>query len=192
MRPRRTDNPARPGPPRFLFFGAYRANKGLDVLVDAMRAVPDARLVVAGPVPSADVDHVAGLLAPLGERVTWDRRLIPDDELRGVFDGVTAVVLPYERFEAQSGVLHLAIEMGVPVVVSDAGGLAEVTRDLGIGEIVPDPTPATLGRSPAPGRRAGPQRRTARSGRRRPAERELGGQRASPVGGTPRRRAARP
>ena len=145
LRPRRSDNPVAPGPPCYLFFGAYRANKGLDVLVDAMKTVPEARLVVAGPVPPADVEHVSAVLAPLGERVVWDRRLVPDEELLDVFAGITAVVLPYQRFEAQSGVLHLAVEMGVPVVVSDAGGLAEVTRDLGIGEVVPDPTPATLG-----------------------------------------------
>jgi glycosyltransferase involved in cell wall biosynthesis len=76
--------------------------------------------------------------------VTWDRRLVPDADIDAVFDGATAAVLPYRAFEAQSGVLHLALEEGVPVVVSDAGGMAETTRGLGIGEVVPQEDPAAL------------------------------------------------
>ena len=138
IRVRRTQNPAAEGPPRFLAFGAYRPNKGLDVLVEALRLLPDAELVVAGPVPEADLPAVAKLLRPLGERVRWEPRLLPDEDLLALFDGVTAAVLPYRDFEAQSGVLHLAVEMAVPVVVSDVGGLAEVTEDLGIGEVLPE------------------------------------------------------
>jgi glycosyltransferase involved in cell wall biosynthesis len=143
LRPRRA--PAAPEEtPRFVFFGAYRANKGLDVLVEALRRVPEARLTVAGPTSTADRDGVAALLAPLGDRVSWDPRLVPDDELADVFAGATAAVLPYRDFEAQSGVLHLALEMGIPVVVSSAGGLAEVTRALGVGEVIAALEPAAL------------------------------------------------
>jgi glycosyltransferase involved in cell wall biosynthesis len=139
VRPRRRDNPPAAGLPRFVFFGVYRPNKGLDVLVEALQAVEGARLTVAGLVPDADIPCVAALLAPLGDRVSWDRRLVPDGELDQVFDGATAVVLPYREFEAQSGVLHLAVEMAVPVVVSEAGGLAELTRAHGIGEVTSGP-----------------------------------------------------
>jgi glycosyltransferase involved in cell wall biosynthesis len=144
LRPRRCSNPPAAGPPRFLFFGAYRDNKGLDVLVEALSALPDTRLTVAGPVPDSDVPAVAALLEPLGDRVAWDRRLVPDAELLALFDGVTAVVLPYREFEAQSGVLHLAIEMAVPVVVSDVGGLPETVRAHGIGLVAADASAAAL------------------------------------------------
>jgi glycosyltransferase involved in cell wall biosynthesis len=136
--------PPAAGPPRFLFFGAYRANKGLDVLVEALGALPASRLTVAGPVPDADVPAVAALLEPLGDRVTWDPRLVPDADVPALFDGVAAVVLPYRDFEAQSGVLHLAIELGVPVVVSDVGGLAETARAHGVGLVTADPSARAL------------------------------------------------
>jgi glycosyltransferase involved in cell wall biosynthesis len=144
IRPRRSTNPVASGDPRFVFFGQYRENKGLDVLVRALQDLPSARLTVAGPVFEEDVPRVAALLEPLGARVTWDRRLVPDADIDAVFDGATAAVLPYRAFEAQSGVLHLALEEGVPVVVSDAGGMAETTRGLGIGEVVPQEDPAAL------------------------------------------------
>ncbi|NKY00423.1 glycosyltransferase family 4 protein [Gordonia polyisoprenivorans] len=122
-----------------LFFGEYRKNKGLAVLVDAMCRLSDesfdCELIVAGRVLQEDRDEVVDLLSRVSS-VRWIDRFIEDSELDDLFSGCGAVVLPYVDFEAQSGILHLAIAYGLPVVVSDVGGMRGVVEASDIGLVV--------------------------------------------------------
>lgn len=115
-----------------LFFGLIRRYKGLDVLLRALRDVPDARLIVAGD----PVDSVERVEDP---RVEWRLGFVPDDEVPRLFAQATAVVLPYRdvRQVDSSGVLALALAHGRPLVVSDVGALGEVVGDFGAGLVVP-------------------------------------------------------
>jgi glycosyltransferase involved in cell wall biosynthesis len=55
------------------------------------------------------------------------------------------VLLPYTKgFEAQSGVLHMAIALKTPLVVTDVGALGEIVSMLGIGEIASPEDPEQL------------------------------------------------
>src|SRR5439155_6332229 len=62
-------------------------------------------------------------------------RFIDEDEVSDLFKSCSALVMPYTSFSAQSGVLHLAVVHGTPVVVSDVAGLAEDVRGWEIGEV---------------------------------------------------------
>jgi glycosyltransferase involved in cell wall biosynthesis len=113
-----------------LFFGLIRDYKGLDVLLEALPGVPDARLVVAGD-PLDPVEQTE-----LNGRVEWRLGFRPDAEVRELMGQAAVVVLPYRRLDS-SGVLATAIGYRRPVVVTDVGSLGEIVREFGAGEVVP-------------------------------------------------------
>ena len=133
--------PAELGTPRglvVLFFGLLRPYKGIDVLLDAWRAVSDlhgeAELWIVGR-PRIPLD-------PLARRVTtgvqWVPRFVSDPELAACFRRADVVVLPYletERFDF-SGVLATALAFGKPAVVTDVGGFRELAA-AGAARLVP-------------------------------------------------------
>jgi len=120
----------------FLFFGRFRAYKGLDLLRDAwplVRAVwPEARLRIVG---SGDPDRIAPGLAAL-PGVTLENRWVADTEMAPLIAAARTMVLPY-REASQSGVLPLALAHGVPAIVTSVGGLAEQVNDGESGLVVP-------------------------------------------------------
>lgn len=106
----------------FLFFGRLRAYKGLDLLRDAFAALrerhPGATLRVVG---EGDPEACAPGLATL-PGVTVEARWVPDAEMSALVAASRTVVLPY-REASQSGVLPIALALGVPVVATPVGGL---------------------------------------------------------------------
>jgi glycosyltransferase involved in cell wall biosynthesis len=131
-----------------LFFGYIREYKGLDILLGAWPEVkearPRARLVVAGD---------AGRLKPerRNELESWATRVgalhrfdyIPFSDVARYFAAADVVVMPY-RHISQSGVLYLALSLGVPVVASRVGGLSEVLSDDESALLVPPESPSEL------------------------------------------------
>ena len=131
-----------------LFFGYVRAYKGLDLLLTAWPRVRErraVRLLVAGefyedPAPYRALAQAAG-----GEpHVRLLDRYLKDDEVEAVFRAADLVVLPY-RSATQSGVTHVAYALGVPVITTDVGGLAETVTDGVTGLVVPPADPQALG-----------------------------------------------
>ena len=117
-----------------LFFGHIRPYKGLDVLLRAFRlvsgVVEDAVLIMAG-MPWADSEPPDRLIRDLGleARVLTSFRFIPEGEVEAFFAASDVVVLPYTRFDAQSGAGTLALSFGKPLVVTAVGGLPELAGD---------------------------------------------------------------
>jgi glycosyltransferase involved in cell wall biosynthesis len=112
---------------RFVHVGRLLPYKGLDLLRDAWpmlrRAEPDATLLVAG------AGDVAALAPGLGNLpgVTLRQGWLAEAELLRVIREADAVVLPY-REASQSGIVPIAHALGVPVVATGIGGLAEQVR----------------------------------------------------------------
>lgn len=127
-----------------LFFGLIRNYKGLDVLVRALRDVPEAKLVVAGD-PVDSVEPARALAQELGidERIEWRLGYLPDAEVPALMERAAAVVLPYRQLDS-SGVLATAIGYGRPVVVTDVGSIGEQVREFGAGLVVPPDDAAAL------------------------------------------------
>ena len=144
-----------------VFFGYVRRYKGLDTLLDAwpaVRARRPATLVVAGEFYEdaapyreqvARANAAAGAAGTgttggaAGASVRLLDRYIPDDEVEALFKAADVVVLPY-RTATQSGVTHVAYALGVPVITTDVGGLAETVRPGETGLVVPPEDPAAL------------------------------------------------
>jgi glycosyltransferase involved in cell wall biosynthesis len=131
-----------------LFFGYIREYKGLDVLLEAWNAVveerPGARLLIAG-------DPVRLGPARRNELEAWADRLgavhrfdyIPFSDVAAYFGAADVLVMPY-RSISQSGVLYLALSLGVPVVATRVGGLPELLRDGDSALLVPPESPPDL------------------------------------------------
>lgn len=118
----------------FLYFGLIRDYKGVPGLVRAFeRLSPEerarCRLLLVGEVWEGKDGLYAQLRdSPARDRVTLVDRYVADTEVANFFSTADVVVLPYTR-ASQSGVAHIAIAYGKPLVVSRVGGLAEALAD---------------------------------------------------------------
>lgn len=121
---RETPLPA-PATPTVLLFGRLEHYKGVRVLLEAMDVVweerPEVLLLVAGKGPELAA-------VPSHPRIEVIPGYIPEPEVEALLVRASVVVLPYLE-ASQSGVGSLAIGCGVPVIVSDAGGLSELALD---------------------------------------------------------------
>lgn len=133
---------ARVEDPVVLCFGLIRPHKGVEVVLEAFRSVPDAELWVVG-MPRMPLDGIRELAARVPDRVRVVPRFIPDPEVPAYFRRADVVVLPHLNAE-QSGVLHIALAFGRPLVLSAVGGFPEIAERDGAAHIVPPGDPAAL------------------------------------------------
>lgn len=120
--------------PVILAFGNIRPYKGLDVLLRAVRQVIDAgqdvKLAIAGE-PWGDFGKYQALIEELDLNGYVQTRLeyVSEPTVQALFAVAAVAVFPYTSFDAQSAAAAVAVEFGVPLIVSDAGGLAELVDD---------------------------------------------------------------
>lgn len=118
----------------FLYFGLIREYKGVPCLIEAFERMPAAereraRLLLVGEVWEHKEELYKQIAAsPARDRITLVDRYVPDGEVAKYFSAADVVVLPYTR-ASQSGVAHIAISYGKPLIVSRVGGLAESMAD---------------------------------------------------------------
>lgn len=149
-----------PDPAYLLFVGALGLHKGVGVLLDAWRALPDRPpLVLCGPTrPDTP---------PLDDPGLTVRTDVPHEEVMAAWRGAVIGVVPSVWPEPFGQVAVEGLAAGVPVVASDTGGLPEILGD-GHGVLCPPGDAAALADALAhliadPGERArlgarGPQR----------------------------------
>lgn len=125
--------------PRVLFFGTFRRNKGVEVLLEAveqLRGETDATFHFAGR-GFPDVEATVQRAAAGDERITAEIGYVTEARKRELHTNSDLVVLPYTSFASQSGVLQDAYAHRLPVVVTDVGALGDTIRDDGSGWVVP-------------------------------------------------------
>jgi glycosyltransferase involved in cell wall biosynthesis len=113
-----------------LSFGLIRKYKGIPYLIRAFEQLPSkiaekSRLLIVGEVwedRKELLDQIAS--SPLREKITLVDEYVPDEKVNVYFSAASVVVLPYLR-ASQSGIAHIAMSFGKPVVVSEVGGLKE-------------------------------------------------------------------
>lgn len=124
-----------------LFFGFVRHYKGLDLLIRALPAIrrhlPDVKLVVVGEFyePRESYDRLVRDLG-LEDAVVIRDDYCPNETVGAYFAACDVTVLPY-RSATQSGIVQVAYALGMPVITTDVGGLAEVVQDGVSGYVVP-------------------------------------------------------
>jgi glycosyltransferase involved in cell wall biosynthesis len=122
-------------PPTVLYVGRVEERKGVHVILDAFERVisprvPDARLRIVGPASywkRGDLGYYDTLSqrCAANPRIQLDGPTYDDAELSAIYRAATVAVVP-STFPEALGLTSLeAQSSGVPVVVSDAGGLPE-------------------------------------------------------------------
>ena len=125
-----------------LFFGLIRPYKGVEDLVAAFDAldadrIQDFWLTVVGETwegCAGPAERIAN--SPYRDRITFINRYVSDQEAGALFAGADAVALPYHRGSA-SGTLHSAMSYGLPVIVTDVGGLTEAVSGYSGARVIP-------------------------------------------------------
>lgn len=148
------DGPASPRPervPRLLSVGRLTRREGVDELVQALRGVPRAELVVAGGPPAgegAETDVDLGRLRGVAERTGVAGRVrfvggMPRSGMPALLRSAdVAVCVPW--YEPFGRVPLEAMACGTAVVASAVGGLTEAVVDRVTGLHVPPGRPGTL------------------------------------------------
>ena len=140
-KPQKVEN----GKKTLLFFGLIREYKGLDILLEAFRELPeDYQLIIAGECygPFDKYQQIIDSL-PGKDRVKVFQGYVRDSEVKKYFGQADLVVLPY-RSATQSGIGAIACHFGVPMLVTDVGGLKESVGDAGTGIVASRPAPEEI------------------------------------------------
>jgi glycosyltransferase involved in cell wall biosynthesis len=112
-----------------LFFGLLRPYKGIKYLIEAFNTLPEnllrsSRLMIVGEAWEDCESLALAEASPYREKISIVNRYIGDDEIPFYFSAADVLVLPYTR-ASQSGVAHIAMSYGLPIIATTVGGLEE-------------------------------------------------------------------
>ena len=134
-------------PKELLFFGTLRSNKGIDVLLNAIAAIPrDAPITFrfAGR-GDADLEDLLVRHARTDPRILVEIGWVPPERQAVLYARAWAVIVPYlPAFAAQSGTVRVAYSFGTPVIASDTGALGDTIRQDGSGWLTDPGNPRHL------------------------------------------------
>lgn len=117
-----------------LFFGHVRSYKGVDTLLQALAEIKDdvanLKCVIAGKdwvswEPYQAIIEQNGLQ----EIVRAELDYVPSSRVKYLYSAADVVVLPYKKFDSQSGPGNIALAFHKALVVSDVGGLPDLVRN---------------------------------------------------------------
>ncbi|GAB2747646.1 hypothetical protein GCM10027039_01590 [Terrabacter koreensis] len=128
----------RPGPTRLLALGLIREYKGIDVLLRAMRTVPEVTLTIAGEIWGANRGVISRLASDpaLAGRVEIRDGYVPADALASLLADHDVLALPYRSATASQNVI-LGHAHGLPVLASDISPFSQQVDDGVNGLLVP-------------------------------------------------------
>ncbi len=118
------------GKKTIIFYGVNRRNKGADILLDAIRQLPDefrkqVRVLIVGRTPN---EYLKELQAKVGNaEVEFRPTFIPDNELFEMIESSDFIALPYREI-SQSGVLLLALYFRKPLLISNLPSFRETLK----------------------------------------------------------------
>ena len=112
-----------------LFFGLIRPYKGVKYLVKAFESLPpdcinNSRLLIVGE--AWEDQELGNIIAksPAESHISLFDRYVGDSEIPFYFSASDTLVMPYIR-ASQSGVAHIGMEFGIPIIATRVGGLEE-------------------------------------------------------------------
>ncbi len=103
-----------------LFLGLVRNYKGVKYLIDGFKKsnLPNSNLLICG-------EHWDTITVQDDENISIYDIYFSDDDIEYVFSFADVVVLPYLR-ASSSGVAHIAMHYGLPIIATRVGGLADL------------------------------------------------------------------
>jgi glycosyltransferase involved in cell wall biosynthesis len=124
------------------FVGRLTNWKGAETLLLAMLGAPRVTATIAGDGPAAPLLLALAEQLGVADRVAFLGRCTAE-RIAGLLDATDVLVLP-SLYEGMSHTLLEAMARGVPCIVSDRGGNAELVRDGVNGVVIPPQRPAAL------------------------------------------------
>jgi glycosyltransferase involved in cell wall biosynthesis len=125
-----------------VLFGEIKPYKGLDILIEAVTALPSTvrrqlRVVVAGR-PRMDIAPLASRIVALGLGGQFELRLkrLSEEEMAALFAEADGFVFPYRQVDA-SGVYFLVNSLGKWLIASRVGVFSDEMIDGAQGSLVP-------------------------------------------------------
>jgi glycosyltransferase involved in cell wall biosynthesis len=128
-------------PVSILLFGQMKPYKGADVLLRALAAMrPEIRARCRVRIVGKPMMNLSPLLqfvreASLGDYVQFEPRFVPATEVSTLLTSADIIAMPYRQIDA-SGVLMMALGVGVPIVATRVGVFAEILEDGKHGRVV--------------------------------------------------------
>lgn len=118
-------------PGRILYFGLIRPYKGVDLLLQVFRSLPDPDLMlrIVGR-PSNGLGDMIAEAAAQDTRISSVLRFVSDEELVVEVGGAELVVLPYREMH-NSGVLLVALSLDRPVLVPTTPANEALAHEVG-------------------------------------------------------------
>lgn len=118
---------------RILAIGHWGTYKRLETLMRAfplvLKAVPDARLVIAGANHHTKAGYWESIREVQPPHLPIEfRGYVPEDDIPELFQTTSVLVMPYDSATGSSGPAHQACEYGVPIVsadIADFRGMAD-------------------------------------------------------------------
>lgn len=128
-----------------LFFGFIRGYKGLDILIEAMKYLPDDYLCVVAGESYGDFTKYQKVIDSnsVGNKIKLFVRYINDKEVPLFFSAADVCVQPYKS-ATQSGIAGIAFHFDLPLIATDVGGLKEIITPYNTGMIVEKPEPKQI------------------------------------------------
>jgi Glycosyltransferase len=118
-----------------LFYGSIRQQKGLNVLIMALKNL-DYNLIIAGSMPFGEkFDKYNNLIKENKINCIKYIEYVSEELTEVLFQACDIVVLPYIYFYSQSGVFMKAIQYQKPVITTNVGGFKEYIDKYRFGEI---------------------------------------------------------
>jgi glycosyltransferase involved in cell wall biosynthesis len=112
-----------------LFFGLLRPYKGVKYLIKAFEQLPDSlidstHLLIVGEAWEDQESRDLIVNSPVSSHITLIDRYVGDTEVPVYFSAADMLIIPYTR-SSQSGVAHIGMSFGIPIIASRVGGLEE-------------------------------------------------------------------
>lgn len=127
---------------KFLILGNMRNEKNYELAIRAMKTLDNSCLIIAGSPSnkSFNVENIKKIASDLGveARVKWYVRYLLDSEFSAMLHACDTLMLYYKKgFNAQSGILNQAMQIGKTVIVSDLNtGLSNTVSRFKLGKVV--------------------------------------------------------
>lgn len=128
-----------------LSVGNIIPGKGHHIVIEALRLMPEVRLLIAGTGPQRSAYEQLARDAGVAERVTF-LGAVPQAELKTYYGAVDALVLATER-EGWPNVLLESMACGTPVLATNVSGIPEIVTAPEAGVLMESRTPEAIVRA---------------------------------------------
>ena len=118
-----------------LAFGGTRYDKGLDILLSALKGLkPSFHLVIAGMTEDFSKEFIDEHIKDYKENVTYQLDYIEEEEMEEMFALCDIVVLPYRRkFAGASGPLTTGVANGKAIIAPDHNSIGNIVAENHLG-----------------------------------------------------------